>query len=593
MIIKALESKNGHLISLGLRTLEYYLDNLHADYVLGLLSTMDTTSSTAGGSPSTMHRLMTALTNLLQPASSSYGLLAQRLLGKMGGINRLYLRETVALGRTDDDDKSRRIEGKDKLSLTCEWSSSEQSDAPSFSLPLPLDGAVNILRRVAAAPCLVNSDEEGSSPASEPSEYYHGKYFTDLLTIDPRSFDLDKYSIELMEETKSSQSRSSFTVIRAALASIIDSNEDADGMVSICTKNGVVQGVNETTLLLPANNGKGEQQEEVPSEDCNTDFKLICDGLFAASVHNDLKEEALVLLKGLGTHVFYYLLSHRADIVRIDRDNCPIDAYYQEEEERSSGITLEKYNAQNHIEKLQPLRPFGCYRFTKKFDEGIDQLDPFLFNEALVDAFTNKDVKHSHVIAMEVMNHVIELFHSIKDRVVEEDDDVEMKDDDESTKDKDDDNVAKTAWGDILFENLLHSLIQALLHSPWNLRQGLMKGLFALITKMGYEWAQQYEVEILQCAMFVVKDTPDSIAIATEQSVRFFLQVSWFFFCGPSEWKESNTLVQDVLCPMLIDKSPSTTEVDETETARDPVKVKVASLTLILSEITSNKPLVR
>jgi len=507
----------------------------------------------------------------------------------MGGINRLYLRETVALGHTDDDDKGGRIEGKDNLSLTCEWPSSEQGDAPeSFSIPLPLDGAVGILRRVAAAPCIVNADEEGSSPVAAPSEaYYQGK-ISDLLTID-RSFDMNRYSIELMEETKSSQSRSAFVILKTALASIIDINEKADRMVSICTKNGVIPVVDETTLLLLSSE---REQEELHSKNCNADFKLICDGLYAASVHKDLKEEALILLKGLGSHVFYYLLSHRADIVRIDRDNCPIDAYYMEEEESSSGgiITSEKYNAQNHIEKLQPLRPFGCYRFTEKFD---DQLDPFLFNEALVDAFTNKVVKHSHVIAMEVMNHVIDLFHRIKDRVVEEDDDVEMKDNDESTKDKDDDNVAKTAWGDVLFENLLHSLAQALLHSSWNLRQGLMKGLFALITKMGYEWAQQYEVEILQCAMFVVKDTPDGIAIASEQSVRFFLQVSWFFFDGPSEWKESNTLVRDVLCPMLVDKSSSsTTELGET-TASDPVKVKVASLTLILSEITSKKPLVR
>jgi len=534
---------------------------------------------------------MAALTNLLQPASSSYGLVTQRLLGKMGGINRLYLRETVALGHSNNDDESRRIEGKDNLSLTCEWPSSEKSDDPSFRLPLPLDGAVDILRRVAMAPCLVNADEEGSSPAAAPSDSYYQEKFTDLLTIDP-SLDMNKYSIELMEETKSSQSRSAFVILKTALASIIDINEKTDGIVSICTKNGVVDEVGETTLLLPPSDGKGEQQEEV--QNYNTDFKLICDGLFAASVQKDLKEEALVLLKGLGSHVFYYLLSHRADIVRIDRDNCPIDAYYKEEES-SSGITLEKYNAQNHIEKLQPLRPFGCYRFAEKSDEGIGQLDPFLFNEALTDAFTNKVVKHSHVVAMEVMNHVIELFHSIKDRVVEEDDDVEMKDNDESTKDKDDDNVAKTAWGDIMFENLLHSLAQALLHSSWNLRQGLMKGLFALITKMGYEWAQQYEVEILQCAMFVVKDTPDGIAIASEQSVRFFLQVSWFFFDGPSKWKESNTLVRDVLCPMLVDKSSSsTTELNETEiTDRDPVKVKVASLTLILSEITSKKPLVR
>ena len=163
MIINALQTKQGHLINTGLRTLEFWMDNLHGDYLLGVLTSMDTTASSsvdtdAENSGSTLNNLMAALTQHLQPAPYPYGLLCMRLLGKMGGMNRLFLREIVAVGGG-----GRLVNTKNNLTLSCEWQHDGNdvneegnkggANGASILLPFPLDRAVDVLRRVAALPC--------------------------------------------------------------------------------------------------------------------------------------------------------------------------------------------------------------------------------------------------------------------------------------------------------------------------------------------------------------------------------------------------------------------------------------------------------
>lgn len=616
MVTNALQSSQGYLINIGLRSFEFWLDNLHADYLFGVLMSMDTTTSSADGSA--LYNFMDALTSHLRPAPYPYGMLVMRILGKMGGMNRLHLREMVAIGGWKDK-VSRKTDAnvKHSLNINCEWQSADDNDKDeqetshgeekdgsdkSFPLPLPLERAVDILRCVAAAPCIVvNGDETSvaSTLASSTSEpYYQGNSFRELLSIDVRKFDLNKYTAELMEETKMSQSRSAFAILRAALASVIDIDDEREGTISICAKSGVAKGADQKILVSPSDTEKDKQQEEGLCQHYNDDFKRICDGLYAASVNNDLNGEAVALLQGLGSHLFYYLLSHRAVITRIDRNGCSIDTYYKEVENDEGG---DETHTPEH--KPQSLKSFGCFRFSEELPGGEscrgdgDRLDPFIFNEALVDALTDEDVKYSHVVAIEVMDHIIALFQSVKARVVQEN----TKDEDDADADNTDKpcNIAlDSTWGDVLMENLLKIMCKSLSNSQWNLRSGVMAGLNHLITTMGYEWAEQYETEILQTVLFVVNDTPEGIAYASKESMNFFLQVTWFFFGGPADWEGSDSVVKDVLCPMLgsnNDTKPSSAETDADGgvMANNPVAIKDASLNLILAEIASTKPLVR
>ncbi len=571
------------------------MDNLHPDYLYPIFATQDDDGTG-------LCELMVALTRHLQPAPYPYGLLCMRLLGKMGGINRLFLRDMVGYvnPRLTEGNRIRIDGGRGNLSMYCEWQG-EAGDGPSsdmsFLLPFPLGRAVDVLRCVAAAPCIIvaghgnHSNRNSRQPLQIPCQN-----FSELLSVDPRTFDLKRYSADVMEMTKASQSKSAFTVLRASLASLLDiDDEGGNRQISFCTKNGVVP-TKHDAIFLPSD--EEEEPDDVISQqrkNYNHDFKLICDGFYAASNHADLKDEAMLMLKGLGSHIFYFLLSHRANITRIDRDGCPIDPYHGDGS--SGSLDNEKHNSQNHVAEKIQFSSFGCFRLSGPLD--CCDIDPFVFNEAMADAFTDSGVNKSHLTAMVVMHHIIELFHHVKgnaEATREEDKgepiDVERKDVSSPTVTG---NVQPsqdaTEWGDILFENLLSKLCRHCFSQPWNHRAGVMSGLFDLIVKMGLTWSQRYQVEILHAAMFIVKDTPDGIAHSSKASVRFFLQVSWFFFGGPLSWKESSTIIHDVLCPTTTNNKSILNVNDETLTA--PISVKGASLTLILSEIASTKPLVR
>jgi hypothetical protein len=607
VIIPALNSKTGSLINLALRTLEFWVDNLHPDYLHPIFATQDNDGVSH-------FRLMVALTQHLQPAPYPYGLLCIRLLGKLGGTNRLFLREMVAFvdpKEQGEETELRKVSERGALSMYCEWQSGSPSSDDmhhcdkSFLLPFPLSRAVDVLRYVATAPT-INARDDGSSQfvsrrSSSTASTGTGIHFSDLLTIDTRTLDLNVYSIQTIEEIKNTQSKSAFAVLRAALASVLDIDEGgSSGQISVCIKNREVE-TNDDSLEPADSEDGGYDPNPRQCQIFSQDFKLICDGLFAASAHDCLEDEARLLLNGLGSHIFYLLTSQRANITRIDRDGCPIDPYHK----KLSGISEkdEKYSSQNHIgDKLQPLKPFGTFRLSGPLGES--DIDPFVFNKALADAFAGATVRKTRSTATVVMHHLIELFRHIECRAVmprdgdksdEMDVDLHVEDPplekDGSPSEMIDAITETPTWGDVLFENLLSTLCRSCFNQPWNLRAGTMAGLFDLITMMGLSWSERYEVEILHTAMFVVKDTPDGIAHASAESVRFFLQVSWFFFGGPSSWKESNAIIYDVLCPTSGDNQQIEKSLDEG--GSDPISVKDASLTLILSEIASAKPLVR
>ncbi len=571
------------------------MDNLHPDYLYPIFATQDDDGTG-------FCELMAALTRHLLPAPYPYGLLCMRLLGKMGGINRLFLREMVGYvdSKRTEENRRRVASGCENLSMYCEWhgiAGDEPSSDMSFFLPFPLDRAVEVLRCVAAAPSIIPASHDNHSNCNSRRPLQVAcRNIHELLSVDPKTFDLKKYSIDVMLETRANQSKSAFTVLQAALASLLDiDDEEGNGQISVCTKNGVALTKNDAIVLQSDEEGEPDLGiSQQGSMNYNRDFKLVCEGLYAASNHDELKDEAMLILKGLGSHIFYLLLNHRADITRIDRDGCSIDPYHGDES--SGSMDNEKYNSQNYIAEKIQFKSFGCFRLSGPLD--CSDIDPFVFNEALADAFTDSSVNKSHFTAMEVMHHVVELFHIVNgsaettpDEDKNEPIDAEMKDAGSPTATEDALHSQDTTWGDVFFENLLSKLCHYCFSQPWNHRTGVMFGLFDLIVKMGLKWSAQYEVEILHTAMFMVKDTPDGIAHASKASAGFFLQVSWFFFGGPSSWNESSTVLHDVLCPTATDKK-FRENVDK-ETPPTPLSVKAASLTLILSEIASTKPLVR
>ena len=115
-----------------------------------------------------------------------------------------------------------------------------------------------------------------------------------------------------------------------------------------------------------------------------------------------------------------------------------------------------------------------------------------------------------------------------------------------------------------------------------------MSGTVDLLNRMGLSWSKQFEVEVFHAAIFLLKDSPDEIARANEETMKFFLQVSWMFFGGPTAWKgDMKPLIHDVLSPSLREHPTPPNQ------SKDASPVNLSSLTLIVWEVASTKPLVR
>jgi len=161
LMLEALRSE-GELVNLGIRTFEFWVDNLNPDFLYSILEQDE----------KLLTEVMLSIASHLRPAPYPYGMLALRLLGKLGGKNRRFLGRSLALERGEQMDGRRVYQvsmdaeraaeasleasdgfPSDRFNLRFQWNGGEDLAAanatPSFALPL--DGSVNravyILRR--------------------------------------------------------------------------------------------------------------------------------------------------------------------------------------------------------------------------------------------------------------------------------------------------------------------------------------------------------------------------------------------------------------------------------------------------------------
>lgn len=586
LVVPALNSNEGDLVNLGLRTLEFWVDNLHPDFLFPIFAQQS----------STLCELMLALTLHLQPAPYPYGLLCLRLIGKLGGKNRLFLREIMTQNRDENE-----LITAHQLSLQCEWlwpspETNEMSDemeprvsTSPFLLPLPLDRAVEVLRLTATSPKIVVKKGGKSNIQSSPIIDRHCSEV--LLFQDSRCLDINSLTVEFLENTKKEQSKAAFAVIKGALASVLDVN---DSGVLLVDCNGTRSNEEEKIESLLEASDNAESRDASADVDVNTDaFRRICDGLFAAAAVDFLREEAMGLLKGVAAHVFMVVSSSQKYITRIDGDGSTTDPFQNPDE----------YESSDHIDgKIKPLKPFGCFRLSGPLDGDIN---PFVFNQSLVKAFSGG----STLAATEVINFVIKMFGKINNKISEkkngdEDDHGEGEQAVGGNKDgsvegegakkegmesnlMDRSSVVDlngNSCGQILFEQLLSEFCLACFSNEWIDRTGVMDGIILLMRKMGLGWCKHFEVALLHTAIFAVKDAPSHVANACEDAMFFFVRVTSFFYGNPASW-EGSPDIYDILSPDGYSQNLSS--------AVKPASVSKASLTLVIAEIASTNALVR
>eukprot|EP00956_Cyclotella_meneghiniana_P027771 scaffold63107_cov81-Cyclotella_meneghiniana.AAC.1 len=402
IIIPALQSNRGNLVDLAMRTLELWVDNLDPDFVYPILAQ----------DSDTLNSLMVSLAEHLKPSPYPYGMLCLRLLGKLGGKNRLFLNEVVSLASNDKTFKH-------GVSIPFEWhleSKSQNSPVPqSFPLKLPLERAVDILRCVTCAPYFVASKNEDMT--TQLSLDSQNEYFKTVFHQHSESLDLNSYSVELMEKTKSEQTKSAFTILRGALASVLEVIDEND----------------QAHVPTPDSTMKNkESTSRIENLVCTGTLKLICEGLFIATKIKELEEDSIMLLKGLGSHILFIIESHRDSITRVDCDGAVVD-------------NLQAGYDQNHVSsgKLLPLQPFGSFRLS---DPLGDDANPFAFNESLAHALSDPNSECN--ISLNIMMFLLELAQKSLPKL-------------------------ETVVENLFAESLLSSLCQESLSTTWNCRCGL------------------------------------------------------------------------------------------------------------------------
>ena len=131
-VLHALRS-TAELVTLALRTLEFWIDHLHPEFVQPLMAPL-------------MRELMIALCKQLKPAPHPFGPTALRILGKLGGRNRQFLHHREPLG----------YKGSANTALAVQLRPANQDAAGGAPIALPLDGAVT---RALALLCLPPDDK--------------------------------------------------------------------------------------------------------------------------------------------------------------------------------------------------------------------------------------------------------------------------------------------------------------------------------------------------------------------------------------------------------------------------------------------------
>jgi len=209
---------------------------------------------------------MQSLSRHLKPAPYPYGLLTLRLLGKLGGKNRQFLREPMLVCGP----KSLRDESN--MFIKCSWSKvddamdvdGEEKDDGSnqdLSLRLPLGRCLAVLRSLSL------SQSAQVDAEVEVKNYQRREDISRLWGCGIEDFDVAAYSKDVIDGTKGDQAWASLAVIRTAIKDIVGA--------------------------VGPEEGSGATADEA------VDTKRVCIGLLHACVIEETKGDAWTLLKDL------------------------------------------------------------------------------------------------------------------------------------------------------------------------------------------------------------------------------------------------------------------------------------------------------
>jgi len=622
VIVQALSSHSGDLVNLGLRTLEFWIDNLNPDFLYPELSKQT----------SLFTDLMQALSRHLKPAPYPYGLLSLRLLGKLGGKNRRFLREPM------DVCTEEKVNGcpQAPISIRCEWappqlplSDSQISDSEttvlkgSFFVPLPLERCVGILKLLAATEDANMSNSKNldktikrpSSVREENQILIAWKDSKKLWDMKVEEVDFAGYCSDVMEQSLRHQARSAFRIIRAALAGILDTDSMVANALQIVERAEI-----QSAMDIDDDTEGNEESMSLSSHDVltrNNHFLQICFGLMYSCLIESTKEDGVTMLEGIASYIFYLVLTHENSFARIDANGSKIaddlgewpeassiekdekqemgeadggssdkDEASASKEEQPKASSPDKegdkeqkvgankrdeqqaakpVSASEEYERLGSLKPFGYFHPDRGF---LHFVNPLLFNEAIADFLATASGRSTDIVSRVVRKLLQEAKSS------------------SSPKGRSGHDSATLHRGArVFFENLLSNLCMSCFSNEWNRRYGLQEIICVVLEGLGSEWGLKYESEVMDACFFVLKSVPRELSSAAVDAFGFFVRCCCSLYGKPRPMQSEDHVIWDSL------KSQKDVEKRGSDSAtRTPCS---AVLHVVFNEMASPKQIVR
>lgn len=523
-------------------------------------------------------RLMKALSMHLRPAPYPYGLLTLRLLGKLGGKNRRVLRDPI-----DISDPASIKEHMQHLGIECTWSrldsSAEQSsdmeidgDATpqSFSIQIPIEECVQILKRIALCPkCeATKAPQESEDGSSGPVTW---KESNRLWDVDFQKTDLFPFCVDVIDETKRSQVEAAMTVLRAALTKMVTVEKFNVEEISIIGETDTIEDGGDRVV----GSSFDMQSSSSTLSAYDKDLETVGLGLMFGCVVTSVQKEALAYTRGFLTNMFLIVMSHQNHFVRVDANGSSL--LRQRNAELASNDASQQTSSDDLVEDgMGSLKPFGYFEQTGPLRH---MTNPMILNNSLAE-FLSQSCPRSNDVGLDLLKHLLSLPQQLR-----------VKTADETKKEKGE--TFELDRGSIFFfENLLRVLIEKCVSVDWNRREGLYNGIYVMIETLGYAWAKKYESEILYVALFSLKSIPNEMSIAAVKAFQFLIRVCSGLYGTPTHGVTEET-------PFVFD-TLSSPDSNETRNSKESSKVvKPVScpcddvLQTVITEMASTKQMVR
>lgn len=528
---------------------------------------------------------MIALTIHLRPAPYPYGTLALRLLGKLGGKNRRFLRNEIVLRSACNQTALAA------LSMELHWSGAESvvlqellsnearevtgSQTPeSFPTVLPLDSAVKLLTTVAqidldylrseATPRL-DDDTEFSVVLKRLSR----KDLSGLWTESPDVIDLAAYCCDVVDDTVCDQATSALCVICTSLAALLDLDELPPDLATIDTP----KAANDPLLQHQSHRCLNSSLAASQRSEC---LKAIVKGLLYGLSIECIEQDSRICAKGVFHYLLGVLTSFPEHIMKIDangsrlsdgaamNDNIPTPSPGDSGDVEVATSKREQDNPASPPEELGSLRPFGYFQVFSP----LDMLNPFVVCEAVAEMMSEPNSK--------IQSNVAKFFEEVLTESIDSSNTHAVGIDIKQM------NSAQSAF----YETLLEVLCRFAATKSWNVVSGLRSAILMMTEVLGSRWAMQYEVELVHTAVLSLKRSGKEIPFAGVKAFQFFVSIFVSLYGTPANW-DSITCVPDVLA---IDKE------NESVVRSDSSGFTVPSetvLRILIIELASTKQLVR